>query len=166
MKKKFKLLSLIFLSLYVYACAGYEPIFGSSNLQFKIIDYKIEGNEELSKRLYSKINRLSKTGKNSSENVGINILINVSRNKIATVKDSAGKVLEYKININAIVIAKNYLTNKEILNKKFNSSLSYKVRDQHSETIKIENQKIEDLLNEIYRQLLIELSQQVEKNDN
>ena len=90
----------------------------------------------------------------------------MSRNKIATVKDSAGKVLEYKININAIVIAKNYLTNKEILNKKFNSSLSYKVRDQHSETIKIENQKIEDLLNEIYRQLLIELSQQVEKNDN
>ena len=102
---------------------------------------------------------MSNSKKNNSDITGINISIDVSKNKTATVKDSAGKVLEYKINISASILAKDYLTNQDVLNKKFNSSLSYKVRDQHSETIKIENQKIEDLLNEIYRELLIELSQ-------
>ena len=159
MKKNFKLLSLIFILFYVYACTGYEPIFSSSNFQFEIINYEIEGNKKLGNRLYSKISRLSNSKKNNSDITGINISIDVSKNKTATVKDSARKVLEYKINISASILAKDYLTNQDVLNKKFNSSLSYKVRDQHSETIKIENQKIEDLLNEIYRELLIELSQ-------
>ena len=162
MKKKINIFSLIFILIYIYACAGYEPIFSSSNLQFEIVNYKIEGNNELSNKLNSKISKLSKSSKKNPGSMGINIMINVSKNKVATVKNSAGKVLEYKININANVIAKDYLTNKEILNNNFNSSLSYEVRDQHSETIKIENQKIEDLLNEIYRNLLIQLSQKTQ----
>ena len=42
MKKNFKLLSLIFILFYVYACTGYEPIFSSSNFQFEIINYENE----------------------------------------------------------------------------------------------------------------------------
>ena len=43
----------------------------------------------------------------------------------------------------------------------YNYSISYKVQDEHSETIKLENKTIEDLINKIYQNLLIELSQSI-----
>ena len=52
--------SFIFLIL-LNGCAGYKPIFDSSNLQFKIADYSIEGNKILGKKIYSKLHNLSKS---------------------------------------------------------------------------------------------------------
>ena len=45
MKKiSYLLISLIFL-ISISACTGYKPIFGTSNIEFKIIDYSISGNK-------------------------------------------------------------------------------------------------------------------------
>ena len=41
------------------------------------------------------------------------------------------------------------------------SSSSYKVQDQHSETIKLENRTIENLINKTYQDLLIKLSENI-----
>ena len=80
------------LLLVINGCAGYEPIYGSTNLQFKIADFAIEGNKILGNKIYSKLYNLSRSTKNSSEAKDIYILINVLKNKTGTAKDSAGKI--------------------------------------------------------------------------
>tara|TARA_B100000029_G_scaffold471329_1_gene510890 strand:+ start:379 stop:864 length:486 start_codon:yes stop_codon:yes gene_type:complete len=159
MKKKLKFISSIFFVIFLFSCAGYEPVYKSSSLKFKIEEYEIQGNNELSNNLYTKINRTLKYNENNPASKSISLLINVTKNKKATAKNSAGKILEYKITINSKIIVSNYLTDTEILSKDFNSSLSYKVQEQFSETIKIENKLTDDLLNRIHENFLIELSQ-------
>ena len=75
-----------------------------------------------------------------------------------TVKDSTGKILEYRIILNSNIIINDYLTNDEVLNQNFSYSSMYKVQDLHSETIKLENKSIKDLINKTYQDLLIKMS--------
>ena len=76
-------------------------------------------------------------------------------------KNSAGKILEYKISLNTTVKVTNYLTDDKILDSEFALSSSYKVQDQHSETIKFENKSTENLINQTYQELLIKLSENI-----
>ena len=58
MKKIIYLLIPLILLIYINACSGYKPIFGSSNIsniQFKIADYSIKGNKKLGNQIYSKL---------------------------------------------------------------------------------------------------------------
>ena len=158
----YPIISIIIL-FFLNSCAGYKPIFGSSDLQFKIAEHSIEGNEKLGNLIYSKLYNISKTSKKGKEIRNINININVSKEKNSTAKDSTGKVLEYKISLNTKVLVKDYLTNDDLLNYDFDSSLSYKVQDQFSETTKLENKSIEDLINKTYEDLLIKLSESIKK---
>ena len=89
---------------------------------------------------------------------GIDLLINVSKTKSTTSKDSSGKTLEYKINLNTKIKITDFITGKKLLNQNFNSSLNYKIQDQYSDTIKLENQTIENLLNKTLQEILIDLS--------
>ena len=96
-----KIICLILSSLLLLSsmgCSGYKPIFGSSNLNFEIVDYSLSGEKKLSQQIYNKLNIASKTDEKSFVN-SIFIDINVSKIKQATVKNSAGKVLEYKITL-------------------------------------------------------------------
>ena len=161
MKKISYLLISLVLLINIGACTGYKPIFGSSNLKFKIADYSIIGNKKLGNQIYSKLYNLSQSSKNTSEIKKIYILINVSKDKNATAKNSAGKILAYKINLSTTVIVKNFNTGNQILNENFASSSSYKVQDQYSETIKLENRAIENLINKTYQDLLIKLSENI-----
>ena len=154
------LISLIFL-INIGACTGYKPIFSSSNLQFEIADYSIAGDKKLGNQIYSKLYNFSKSNKNRENITKIFININVSKEKSATVKNSAGKILEYKINLNTAVLVKNYLTDDDILDNKFTLSSSYKVQDQYSETIKLENKSTGNLINLTYQELLIKLSENI-----
>ena len=88
------------LLLFIDGCVGYEPIFGSSNLQFEIADYSIEGNKILGNKIYSKLYSLSKSKKDDQNLRTVDLIIKVSKDKNATAKDSTGKILEYKINLN------------------------------------------------------------------
>ena len=161
MKKTiYLIISFIFLT-YINACSGYKPIFGSSNLQFEIADHSIKGNKKLGNQIYSKLYNLSNSNKNNPDSQSIHIVIEATKDKIPTVKNIAGKILEYRINLNSNIVVKNYLTNDEILIHNFNSFSSYKVQDQYSETIKLENKSIEDLLNKIYEEFLIKLSEKL-----
>ena len=51
------------------------------------------------------------------------------------------------------------LTKEELINSKFVYSTSYKVQDKHSDTIKTENIVIENLMDKIYQEILIKLTE-------
>ena len=161
MNRILNLIVLFTFLLFLNSCVGYEPIFSSTNLQFKIIDYSIKGNKVLGKQIYSQLYNLSKSNKNDEDVQDIDIFIEISKDKSATTRSNTGKILEYKISLNTKVIIKNHATQNEILNQVFSSSSSYQVQTQHSETIKLENRNVENLINKTYQDLLILLSQKI-----
>ena len=161
MKKVIYLIIPLILLICINACSGYKPIFSSSNLQFEIADYVIEGDKKLGNQIYSKLYNLSNSNKNNPEVQSVHILIKVLKDKTATVKDSAGKILEYRISLNSNIVVKNYLTKDEILTQNSISFSSYKVQNEYSETVKLENKIIENLVNKTYQDLLIKLSENI-----
>ena len=147
------------LLLFINGCAGYEPIFGSTNLQFEIADYSIEGNKILGNKIYSKLYSLSKSKKDNQNLRRVDLVIKVSKDKNVTTKDSAGKILQYKITLNTDIKVTDFITKDKILNQIFVSSLTYKVQDKYSDTVDLENKSIEDLLNKTYQELVTRLAQ-------
>ena len=158
MKKITYLTILLILLIGINACNGYKPIFSTSNLQFEISDYSIKGDKSLGKKIYSKLYNLSQSNKNNASVKNINISIEVSKDKTVKVKNSAGKILEYKISLTTNIEIKDYLTNGQILSHKFNYSSSYKTQDQFSDSLRLENKTIEDLVDKTYQDLLIEMT--------
>ena len=149
------------LLLFINGCAGYEPIFGSTNLQFEIADYSIEGNKILGNKIYSKLYSLSKSKKDDQNLRNVDLTIKVSKDKNVTVKDSAGKILEYKITLKTDIKVTDFLTKDKILDQIFISSLTYRVQNKYSDTVNLENKSTENLLNKTYQELVTKLAQNI-----
>ena len=152
--------SILIILFSLNACSGYKPIFSSSNLDFSITEYKINGNKRLGKQLYSKLYNLSKSKKIDKDN-NVKLLIDISSQKNETSKDSSGKVLEYKITLNAKIKITDSSNNNIIVDEVFTESSSYKVQSQYSETLKLESTSIENLINQTYQDLLIKFAQNI-----
>ena len=150
-------ISFIFL-IYISACAGYKPIFNSSSLPFEIVEHSIKGDKKSGSKIYSKLYRLFKTNSDSKKK-GININIETSKEKNATVKNDGGKILEYKIILKTNIILQNFLTKEIILNYNTTMFSSYKVQDLYSESLQKEKQVIDNLINNTYQDLLIKISE-------
>jgi len=161
MKKITYLIFAFVVLIFISECAGYKPIFGSTNIQFDIADYSIKGDKIIGKKIYSRLHRLSKSEKNDQNITSVKFLIDTLKNKEATIKDNVGKILEYKITIKTKIITTDFITDEKILNQTFISSLTYKVQDQHSDTIKLENKSVENLINKIFQEILIKLSHNI-----
>ena len=151
----------LILLIFVDGCTGYKPIFSSTNLHFKIADYSIEGNKILGNKIYSKLYNLSQSKKDDNDLRNVDLIIKVSKDKNATVKNSDGQILEYKITLNTDVKIADFITKDKILNQIFTSSLTYKVQDNYSDTVNLENRSIEDLLNKTYQELVVRLAQNI-----
>jgi len=162
MKKIYIIIPLVLL-IFVGACAGYKPIFSSNNLNFKLLDFSLEGDKTLSKKIYSKLYNLSRSSKNDLNALNISVTINSRKEKVSTAKDKAGKVLEYQITLNTEIEVRDFNTSKKILDQIFTSSSSYRVQSQYSETVKLENKLLDSLINKNYEDLLIKLSQNIIK---
>ena len=158
MKKIAYLTLLIILSISIKSCSGYKPIFSSSNLNFNIQSYSIEGNRRLGNNIYSKLHNLSKAQKNKENLKNIDLYINVLDSKESTSKDTAGKILEYKISIRVEIKINDSTNSKKILNEIFTSSTSYKTQSEYSQTLKLEEMSLDNLLNSTYQKVLIKLS--------
>ena len=158
MKKITFLIISTILFIYINACTGYSPIYSSSNFNFKIEDYSLKGKERLANLIYRKLYNVSLSNKDNPDAQSISLSIETDKKRKPTVKNSAGKILEYQINLNTKIIINDFLTDKRILNKDFNYSISYKVQDEHSETIKLENKNIENLVDKTYQDVLIKIS--------
>ena len=161
MKKNNYLIFPIFFLILISACVGYEPIFKSTNVQFKISEYLIEGDKVLGNKIYSKLNNLSKSQKDNANSRPISIIINTTKNKKETSKDSAGKILEYKITLNTKVEINDYQTNSKILKQTFTSSITYKMQDQYSDSIKLENKSMKDLIEKTYQEIIVRISENI-----
>ena len=161
MKKIAYSIFLFILLIFINGCAGYEPIFSSTNLQFEIADYSIEGNKILGNKIYSKLYSLSKSKKDDQNLRSVDLVIKISKDKNATVKDSTGKILQYKITLNMDIKVTDFITKDKILNQVFISSITYKVQNKYSDTVNLENQTIENLLNKTYQELVIKLAQNI-----
>jgi len=142
----------------VNSCTGYEPIFSSTKSQIEIVEHSIKGNKKLGNKIYSQLRKVFGSNKNDPSVKTVHAAIEVSKDKNATVKNSAGKILEYRITINADILLKDFSTNDVILNYNTSVSSSYKIQDKYSETKKIENKTTENLLNKIYQDVLIKMS--------
>ena len=161
MKKIANLIFLFILLIFINGCAGYQPIFSSTNLQFEIADYSIEGNKILGNKIYSKLYSLSKSKKDDQNLRNVDLTIKVSKDKNATVKDSAGKILEYKITLKIDIKVTDFLTKDKILDQIFISSLTYRVQNKYSDTVNLENKSTENLLNKTYQELVTKLAQNI-----
>ena len=160
MKKiTYLIISFIFM-MYINACTGYKPIY-TTNLQFKIANYSIKANKKLGNRIYSKLYHLSKSNENNPEAQSITIIIDTTKDKSASAKNSKGNVLEYRMTLNSVIIIKDHLTNDKIVNQNFSYSTIYKVQKRNFETIKLENKIVEDLIDRIYQNLLIKMSENI-----
>ena len=146
------------MSISIKSCSGYKPIFSSSNLNFNIQSYSIEGNRRLGNNIYSKLHNLSKAQKNKENLKNIDLYINVLDSKESTSKDTAGKILEYKISIRVEIKINDSTNSKKILNEIFTSSTSYKTQSEYSQTLKLEEKSLDNLLNSTYQKVLIKLS--------
>ena len=163
MKKIIYIISLVFLLISINECSGYKPIFSSSNLEFEINDYNLEGDRILDNKIYSKLFNLSRNKKNNQSARSVDVSINTEKNKSSMSKDNTGKILEYKIGLVAKIIVTDSLTDALILNKNFSYSLNYKTQGQYSDTVKLENSTVENLVNKIFQDLLIDLSHNLTK---
>ena len=160
MKKiTYLIISFIFM-MYINACTGYKPIY-TTNLQFKIADYSIKANKKLGNRIYSKLYYLAKSNENNPEAKSITVIIDTTKDKSPTAKNSKGNVLEYSITLNSVIIIKDFLTDDKIVNQNFSYSTIYKVQKRNFETIKLENKTVEDLIDRIYQNLLIKMSENI-----
>ena len=150
-----------FLIIFIFSnsCTGYKPIFNSKNLNFEISSHLISGNKKLGNQLYSKIKKISQDSKDQKSPYNFNIIINIEKNKDATVRSSTGKILEYKISLNTSFKVEDFITRDELINTQLNYSMAYKVEEKHFDTIKAESKAIENLMNKIYQELLIKLSE-------
>ena len=161
MKKNNNLVIAFILLILISGCGGYKPIFGSMDLQFEIGQYSIEGNKPLGKKIYRKLNNLSKTAKDKKDARKITLRINTTKDKKVSLKNSSGKILEYKISLKTEIEVNDFMTNNKILNQTFSNSSTYRIQKQYSETIKLENLSIETMLEKTYQDLLIKLSQNI-----
>jgi len=159
--KKIILLTIIFIILSVLnsSCSGYKPIYSTSNFDFKIEEHSIKGDEKLGNLIYRKLNNISLSNKNNPSVRSITLSIETTKERKATVKNSVGNTLEYEINLNTDIIINDFLTDKTILKQNFNYSIAYKVQDEHSDTLKLENQNIKNLIDKTYQDALIKISE-------
>ena len=158
MKKITFLIIPTILFIYINACAGYVPIYSKSNFNFKIEDYSLKGKERLANLIYRKLYNISLSNKDNPTVQSISLSIETEKEKRPAVKNNAGKILEFVIHLKTNIIIDDFLTAKRLLNQNFNYSISYKVQDEHSETIKLENKNIENLVDKTYQDVLIKIS--------
>ena len=104
---------------------------------------------------------MSKKTNSSRDLRNVFLEIRSSKEKNATAKNTAGKTLEYKISVNINIFIRDHISKEEIMNQNFSSSTSYKVQDQLSETKKLENKSIEDLIERIFQDILVKLSENI-----
>ena len=159
--KKIIFLTVVSTILFVLhgGCTGYKPIYATSNFNFKIEQHSITGDVKLGNLIYRKLNNISLSNKNNPKARSIELSIGTTKERKPTVKDGSGNILEYEINLNTNIIINDFLSGEEIMNQNFNYSISYKVQDEHSDTIKLEDQNILNLINKTYQDSLIKILQ-------
>jgi len=156
MKKIIKVILPLLLIILINNC-GYTPIFNSanSNLNFEITEHVISGDTKTGNIILSNLKRNLSSGENNRK---IKVIINSSQSKVATTKSSTGKATAYRIKVKTNIEIIDYDMGNVILADTFSSSLNYKVQDQYSDTINVEEKTLKNILLRINQNLMIKIS--------
>jgi len=156
MKKIIKVILPLLLIILINNC-GYTPIFNSanSNLNFEITEHVISGDTKTGNIILSNLKRNLTIRENNKK---IKVIINSSQSKVATTKSSTGKATAYRIKVETNIEIIDYDMGNVILADTFSSSLNYKVQDQYSDTINVEEKTLKNILLRIHENLIIKIS--------
>jgi len=161
MKKITYIYLLFIVSISITDCSGYKTVLNNANLQFVISDYSIAGNKKIGNQIYSKLQNATSKNKQTPETKKLYILINSSKSKNITAKDGAGKALGYRISLSSTVLVKSLKTGEVMLSETISLSNTYKVQSLFFETKKLEDTTTENLINNIYQNIILKLSESI-----
>lgn len=152
-KKKNTFLIIIF--LFLYQC-GFKVVNYSELNNFKIQEITTEGENRINYKLKNYIQTISNN--NSNTNIVLN-LTSKSKNSIKE-KNSSNEVTKYQLDITTIINLRELNTNRT---DKFELSVNgdYLVDNKYSETLKNQEQLIENLTRKLSSEIKRELSQRL-----
>ncbi len=143
-----KNISLIILLLIFNQC-GFKPIFSNQDINFKI--GKIEFNQE-NKTIQNRLKNIE----NNNPKFIYDLEINLMDNKSTISKDSRGKPLLLRYNVELKLVVKE--NNQMVFNKIYKDDFDYQNLDKKFELKSYEEKIKEDILNQIVNKILIDLS--------
>lgn len=141
---------LVILIFFLITSCGYQPLYKNENSNniFKINEFKLTGNDEINKKIFSKIPFiLDKNNKKFNK-----LFIESKKSIIETSKNSKGQVTSYRtiVNVNFLIKDKN---NKILKSKTVNKQFSYEIDENKFKfkeyQMKIENNLIDRIIEEI-----------------
>ena len=152
-KKKNTFLIIIF--LFLYQC-GFKVVNYSELNNFKIQEITTEGENRINYKLKNYIQAISNN--NSNTNIVLN-LTSKSKNSIKE-KNSSNEITKYQLDITTIINLRELNTNRT---DKFELSVNgdYLVAKKYSETLKNQEQLIENLTRKLSSEIKRELSQRL-----
>ena len=143
MTKYIKIISIFIFSILLISC-GFKRISQDDRRLVKIQNIKIVGDKRISYLLKNNILIISnKNAKNTFE-----IEIKTKKKTTNKIKNSAGKVIRFNMNITANLVLKN-INKLESIKKTFTSNIDYNVAETHSDTIINENAAIINIIEQI-----------------
>tara|TARA_B110000914_G_C15350300_1_gene393563 strand:+ start:349 stop:819 length:471 start_codon:yes stop_codon:yes gene_type:complete len=128
MFKNTKIISILFISVILVSC-GYTKISQKNNL-FSFESINIEGNKRIAYTIRNDLILISNTKAQDKYNIEIKL----EKSKSNKIKDKAGNVTRYAVNIKSKLVIKNY-NNEIIAGKNFSTNVDYDVAENHSDTI-------------------------------
>ena len=149
-----KFLKILFALLVLIAVqnCGYQPLLTEKYQKFNINTFDISGDKKLGQMLANRFVEFK-----DSENQLL-CKINIEKNREISNKDSAGKVLEYSLDVNINLEALSTLDGSSILRKSYSQKRSYKASKFYIDTLSREKIITDDLLKSIANQITSDLN--------
>ena len=149
-----KFLKILFALLVLIAVqnCGYQPLLTEKYQKFNINTFDISGDKKLGQMLANRFVEFK-----DSENQ-LMCKINIEKNREISNKDSAGKVLEYSLDVNINLEALSTLDGSSILRKSYSQKRSYKASKFYIDTLSREKIITDDLLKSIANQITSDLN--------
>tara|TARA_B100000029_G_scaffold15905_1_gene16416 strand:+ start:189 stop:659 length:471 start_codon:yes stop_codon:yes gene_type:complete len=149
--KFLKILFALLVLISVQNC-GYQPLLTEKYQKFNINTFDISGDKKLGQMLANRFVEFK-----DSENQ-LMCKINIEKNREISNKDSAGKVLEYSLDVNINLEALSTLDGSSILRKNYSQKRSYKASKFYIDTLSREKIITDDLLKSIANQITSDLN--------
>ena len=148
---KYKIIYLLVILL-LSGC-GFTPIYSNKNSDFKVVDVKMNLNNNLTNYIENRLFSFSNTNASKS----FSIEINLEEEIIVILKDSKGDPLKNKL-ITKIELIVNDNQNNLISTKNFNEDFDYSVQDNKFNMKQYEQNIRQNLIEDISGQILSYLS--------
>ena len=148
---KYKLVYLLVILL--LSSCGFTPIYSNKNSDFKVVDVKMNSNNNLTNYIENRLFSFSNTNASKS----FNIEINLEEEIIVILKDSKGDPLKNKLVTKIKLIVNDDQKNK-VSSKNFSEEFNYSVQDNKFNMKQYEQNIRQNLIQDISEQILSYLS--------